>query len=427
MMINSIEASAFTPGTCYVAGTRYKMGDFTPYLYKTEDYGQNWTRITQGIPGEHFTRVLREDPKQKGLLYAGTENGMYISFDDGGHWLSFQQNLPLVPITDLTVKDNSLIVATQGRSLWMVDDLTVIHQALQKSARPEALLYKPKDSYRVQGRGGKASLTAGTNLSNGVIFHYYLKNYDAEKDTVAIEITEADGTLIKRFATTDKKNALKPQAGGNQWVWDMRYDGAERLKGMIFWSASFSGAKAVPGEYKAVLTVNGASQTQDFTILPSPKAEATIADMKAQFTFVKAVNTTVDKAHKAIKKIRALNKKLKDFEGNYKDEETAKTLISESKALRERLAAIEKALYQTQNRSNQDPLNFPIRLTNKLGHLNRLVTMNDFPPTAQDEAVRKELTLAVEEQLTLYQGLMEKEVKAFNANYKTLQLDYLKE
>ena len=149
--------------------------------------------------------------------------------------------------------------------------------------------------------------------------------------------------------------------------------------------------------------------------------------MKAQFTFVKAVNTTVDKAHKAIKKIRALNKKLKDFEGNYKDEETAKTLISESKALRERLAAIEKALYQTQNRSNQDPLNFPIRLTNKLGHLNRLVTMNDFPPTAQDEAVRKELTLAVEEQLTLYQGLMEKEVKAFNANYKTLQLDYLKE
>ena len=427
MMINSIEASAFAPGTCYVAGTRYKMGDFSPYLYKTEDYGQNWTRITQGIPEEHFTRVLREDPKQKGLLYAGTENGMYISFDDGGHWQSFQQNLPLVPITDLTVKDNSLIVATQGRSLWMVDDLTVIHQALKKSARPEALLYKPKDSYRVQGRGGKASLTAGTNLPNGVIFHYYLKNYDAEKDTVAIEITEADGTLIKRFATTDKKNALKPQAGGNQWVWDMRYDGAERLKGMIFWSASFSGAKAVPGEYKAVLTVNGASQTQDFTILPSPKAEATIADMKAQFTFVKAVNTTVDKAHKAIKKIRALNKKLKDFEGNYKDEETAKTLISESKALRERLAAIEKALYQTQNRSNQDPLNFPIRLTNKLGHLNRLVTMNDFPPTAQDEAVRKELTLAVEEQLTLYQGLMEKEVKAFNANYKTLQLDYLKE
>ena len=154
MMINSVDPSPFDAGTCYVAGTRYKMGDFRPYLYKTTDYGVTWKQINQGIPNEHFTRVVRADPAKKGLLYAGTETGMYISFNDGERWEAFQQNLPIVPITDLALKDNSLIVATQGRSVWIMDDLTVLHQLEKDDTK--AVLYTPKDSYRLSGRGGVA-------------------------------------------------------------------------------------------------------------------------------------------------------------------------------------------------------------------------------------------------------------------------------
>lgn len=425
MMINSVEPSVFDAGTCYVAGTRYKMGDFTPYLYKTTDYGKTWKRINNGIAAEHFTRVLREDPNKQGVLYSGTENGMYISLNDGVSWQEFQQNLPIVPITDLTLKDNSLIVATQGRSLWIIDDLSVVHQAIEEKKEVNFKLFAPKKSYRVSGSGGKSSLTAGTNLSNGVIFHYYLKDYDAKKDSIQIAISEKDGTPIKTFTNWDDENKLSPEKGGNQWVWDMRYNGAEKLKGMIFWSASFSGAKAVPGKYMATLTVNGSTQTQSFEILASPLSEASDADMQVQFEFVKKVNETVDQAHKAIKKIRALNKKLKAFQQNFKENGKAEDLIAQAKDLTDKLSSVEKALYQTQNKSNQDPLNFPIRLTNKLGHLNRLVTINDFPPTDQDEAVRKELTRDVETQMDIYNQLINTNVKAFNKAYKALSLDYL--
>ena len=186
LMINSIEPSPFDPAVCYVAGTLYKTGDFKPYLYKTSDYGKTWSIITNGIKSEHFTRVLRADPEKKGILYAGTESGMYISFDDGNSWNSFQLNLPIVPITDLTIKENSLIVATQGRSIWALDDLTVLHQIDQNTVNKEINLFKPKTSYRTRGRGGKETLTEGTNLPNGVIVHFNVKNFSPDKDELSI-------------------------------------------------------------------------------------------------------------------------------------------------------------------------------------------------------------------------------------------------
>ena len=186
MMINSVEPSAFDAGTCYVAGTRYKLGDFAPYLYKTSDYGKTWVKITNGINPEHFTRVVREDPKQKGLLYAGTETGMYISFNDGKNWQAFQLNLPIVPITDLAIKDNNLIVATQGRSLWIIDDLTVLHQ-LYNSNTTENRLFKPKDTYRMDGRSRSGSKTSGTNHPNGVITYFNLKDFK-DDDEVSLNL-----------------------------------------------------------------------------------------------------------------------------------------------------------------------------------------------------------------------------------------------
>ena len=424
-MINSIEPSPFDPGTCYVAGTRYKLGDYTPYLYKTTDYGVTWKTITKGIAKEDFTRVVRADPKQKGLLYAGTEHGIYVSYDDGTSWSSFQKNLPIVPITDLTIKNNSLIVATQGRSIWILDNLTVLHQLQPDSRNAQTLLFKPKESYRTKGRGGKSSLTAGTNLPNGVIVHYFLKNYDAEKDTVELQFQSEDGAVIKTYSTKDKKNKLEVKAGGNEFVWDTRYDGAEKLEGMIFWSASFSGAKAVPGSYKVRLAVNGKEQTQDFTILPDPRSESSVTDMQKQFDFVNEVNQTVDKAHKAIKNMREIRSKLKDFVKQNQSDSTATKLVAQAKTIQEDLLEVEKTLYQTQNRSNQDPLNFPIRLTNKLGHLNRLLTIDDFPPTNQDLAVKEELTAAVEVAMERYQQLIDSDVASFNEDFKKEKRNYL--
>ena len=427
MMINSVEPSAFDEGTCYVAGTRYKSGDFTPYLYKTTDYGKSWKLITKGIPTEHFTRVLREDPKQKGLLYAGTETGMYISFNDGQNWKPFQLNLPIVPITDMVIKDNNLVVATQGRSLWIIDDLSVIHQLGTNSAfaKAETTLLKPKPAYRMSGGGRSGSLTTGTNHPSGVVTYFNLKDYDAKKDTVSLTFFNTKNDTLKSYSTGSKEDKLTVEKGLNTFAWNTRTNGAERLKGMILWWASLDGPKAVPGNYKVSLNVNGKEQSQNFEILADPRAEASIADMQAQHDFISDINETIDRAHKSIKKIRKVNAQLKAFTSQYKDDERTKTLRDKAKEMQEKLGAIEKELYQTKNRSGQDPLNFPIKLTNKLGHLNSLVGIGDFGPTAQDIAVKNELKAAIEKQLQEFDTVINQEVTNFNTEFNALQLKYL--
>ncbi|AIM60380.1 glycosyl hydrolase [Cellulophaga lytica] len=426
-MVNSIEPSAFNEGTCYVAATKYKLGDFAPYLYKTTDYGQTWAKITNGINNEHFTRVVREDPKQKGLLYAGTETGMYISFNDGASWKPFQLNLPIVPITDLTIKNNNLIVATQGRSLWILDDLSVLHQLDENTKNATSILYKPKDTYRTKGgSSSRPSKLAGSNHPNGVITHFYINKLE-ENDNVKLIYFNKKGDTLATFSNKakEKNKKLKVKKGGNTFVWDTRGKGAEKLKGMIFWWASFNGPKAVPGDYNVQLVVNGATQSKDFTIVPDPRAEASIADMQKQYNFITEVNETVNKAHTSIKKMRKITAQLSAFEKQYKDTEATKELVEKAKTMREKLENIEKELYQTKNRSNQDPLNFPIKLTNKLAHINSLIGLDDFPPTDQDIAVKNELTVKINTQLTAFNKVLDDEITAFNTAFNNLKLNYL--
>ncbi len=426
-MINSIEPSAFNEGTCYVAATRYKLGDFQPYLYKTTDYGKTWNKITNGINQEHFTRVIREDPKRKGLLYAGTETGMYISFNDGVNWSPFQLNLPIVPITDLTIKEDNLIVATQGRSLWIIDDLTVLHQLDDQKKDMNSILFKPKDAYRTKGGTRKEpSKTEGQNHPNGVVTHFYVKDY-VEKDSVRLTYANLKGDTLATYTNGSKKKdkKLEVKKGGNTHVWDTQGKGAEKLDGMILWWASLEGAKAVPGTYKVSLNVNGTDQTQQFTIIPDPRAEVSVAEMQQQFDFVSDVNATLEKAHQSIKKIRKINTQLEAFTKQYKDNVATKDLVEKAKAMKDKFGAVEKALYQTQNKSNQDPLNFPIRLNNKLGHLNSLVALDDFPPTEQDILVKNELTTQINAQLQTFDALISKEIREFNDAFNTLNLRYL--
>lgn len=427
MMINSIEPSVFNEGTCYVAGTKYKTGDFSPYLYKTTNYGKSWTKITNGINAEHFTRVLREDPNKKGLLYAGTETGMYISFDDGKNWKPFQLNLPIVPITDITLKNNSLIVATQGRSLWILDDLTVLHQLYNNSnSNQELRLFQPKDSYRMRGGTVKNNKKSGTNHPNGVVTYFNIKDFDKEKDTVTLTYFDVKGDTIQTFSSANKKkNKLEVKKGANQFVWDMMYKGTEKLDGMILWWASLNGPKAIPGTYKVSLTKNGETTSQPFTIIADPRAESSLNDMQKQFDFIKDVNKTMDEAHNTIKKIRNINTQLSAFQKQYKGDKTVQDLLDRAKALKKEFKSIEEALYQTKNKSAQDPLNFPIKLTNKLGHLNALVSMGDFAPTDQDIVVKNELTQKINAQLSAFNALISNEIKAFNEAFNAKNLNYL--
>ncbi|WP_298951652.1 glycosyl hydrolase [uncultured Nonlabens sp.] len=427
--INSIEPSRYDAATCYVAATRYKLGDFTPYLYRTTDYGKSWKKITDGIPSEHFSRVVREDDQVQGMLYAGTETGLYISTDYGKSWKSFQINLPIVPITDLAVKNNNLIIATQGRSLWIHDDLGLVREAFSSSLarkQDENKLFKPKTSYRMAGNGRAGSLTAGANHPAGVQVHYYLHELK-EKDSVSLSFYDSKNKLIKTYATYDKKNKLKVKKGANSFNWNTVYDGAEKLPGMILWWANMSGPKAVPGSYKVELSINGKKQSQPITIIAAPNSEASDADMLAQFNYVNEVNATVDKAHKSIKNIRAFNKKLSAFEMLYGDreEQGVKDMIAMSKDMKKKFSKVEKALYQTKNRSGQDPLNFPIRLTNKLAHLNSLAQIGDFAPTSQSIEVKDELTAEIEKQLAIFDQVLQSDIKKFNEQFNALNLEYL--
>ncbi|PTX45124.1 photosystem II stability/assembly factor-like uncharacterized protein [Christiangramia gaetbulicola] len=421
MMVNSMEPSSFDAGTAYVAGTRYKLGDFAPYLYKTTDYGKSWKKITNGIENEHFTRVLREDPEQKGLLYSGTETGMYISFDDGANWKKFQLNLPIVPITDLAIKDNNLIVATQGRSLWIIDDLTLIHQ-LGKVDKDSNVLFQPKDSYRMSGSSSE-SLSAGTNHPAGVMTYFYLK--DPKDKKVKISYLNTSNDTIQSFSTTDDKNKLEVEEGANMHTWNMRGKGAERLEGMILWWASTEAPQAVPGTYQVVLEVGDEVLKKEFKILADANAETDIAGMQKQYDFISSVNKTVDKAHNSIRKMRDIEAQLEDFQKQYKGNEKVQPLIEKAKSLSKQLSEIENALYQTKNRSNQDPLNFPIKLTNKLAHLNSLVSIDDFPPTTQDIMVKDELTAEINAELDKFDSLLADEIKEFNRQFNEMDLNYL--
>ena len=424
-MINSIEPSAFDEGTCYVAGTRYKSGDFKPYLYKTTDYGKSWSKITKGINEEHFTRVLREDPENKNILYAGTETGMYISFNSGKNWKTFQLNLPIVPITDLTIKNNSLIVATQGRSLWMIDDLTVLHQNYISHDLQKNFLYKPKDTYRIAGgKSNRNKLTEGENLDNGVITYFNIPTY-TENDEVSLTYLNTNRDTIVSFGTKLKeKKKLNVKKGANKFAWNMYYDGASDFKGMVLWWASLSGPKAVPGNYYVDLNVNGEVISKSFNILIDPRSESSVLNMQEQFNFITSINQTVDKSHKSIKKIRNIKNQLSKFITEY-SENDVKDLIDKASVLEGKLSAIEKELYQTQNRSGQDPLNFPIRLTNKLAHLNSLVSMGDFQPTLQDIQVKEFLVQEIKKSLESFDVLMENEIISFNNLFNSNNLNYI--
>ena len=418
LMWNSIDIHPTQPGGAYVAGTLYKTGDFAPYLYKTTDYGQNWTRITNGIAPMHFTRVLRADPERAGLLYAGTEYGMYVSFDDGLSWKSFQLNLPEVPITDLQVRDRNLIVATQGRSFWIIDDLSPLHQLDATVAEADFHLFQPKPSYRMRRSrwGSRDPLLHGENHPNGVMFYFNLKNDPKEDDRISLEILEADGSLIKTFSSDAEKtkDKLDAKQGANDFVWDMRYADALSFKGLILYSSNTRGPVAVPGNYRARLTVNGESSEQEFEILKDPRVHSSLADLQAQFDFLIKVRDKLTEAHQTVIDIRKLRKDLDYLQGKLDKSAKTAALREAITSLRDASTVIEKNIHETRNEAYQDPLNFGIKLNNRLAYLATHESAGDFRPTDQGIAYRKEVSAQIDKEIAAFQALLEEQLPNIN-------------
>ena len=431
IQINSIEAHPTAKGAAYVAATMYKSGDFQPYLYKTSDYGKTWTKITSGIPETHFTRVVRADPKRPGLLYAGTEYGMYVSFNDGALWQPFQLNLPPTSITDLTLKNDNLIAATQGRGLWLIDDVTPLHQLSAPVAASKFHLFKPLPSYKMDGHGTPdIPKKTGQNHPGGVMLYYYLAQKQDSTSAVKLEILDASGQLIRTFANTDRdlrdknltkeekakaKKALLPTRKGlNRYVWDLGYPDASRFEGLILWGGGTQGAPAMPGTYKARLTLNQETQETDFVVLPDPRSNATPADLKAQFDFLRDVQQKLTETHDAIRDIRTMRGQLKSITAPLKGQENAKAVVESAGAIEKKMTAIEEQLYQTKNKSDQDPLNFPIQLNNKLANLASQVGSGNYRPTEQAEAFKKEVMEQINQQLLQFRMVKEQDIPALN-------------
>src|SRR5882724_3340028 len=349
IQINSIEASPNDPATAYVAATMYKWDDYKPYLYKTSDYGRNWKKITNGIPDNEFTRVIREDPNKRGLLYAGTETRIYVSFDDGEHWQSLQFNLPVVPITDLIIhkREKELVAATQGRSFWILDDLPMLHQLLDAggfNAVSETHLFKPKDSFRMPGGAGSPlppTATVGKNPSAGVVVYYSLKTKPTSD--LQLEFLDSSGESIRKFTARAARPAgaapgqaaagqmatppaeesegfgggrpalVTTDVGLNRFVWDMRYSEAVRFPGMILWAGETRGPKIPPGTYQVKLTADGKTLTQNLEVKADPRLTTTPADYAKQLELGLKIRDKLSETNNAILQIRDVRKQVEDL------------------------------------------------------------------------------------------------------------------
>ncbi len=415
-MMNCIEVHPTRKGAAYLAATSYKFGDYTPYLYKTTDYGKTWTLITDGIDPSHYTRAIRADPDRAGLLYAGTEWGMYISFDDGAHWEPFNLNLPIVSIRDLHVRDKSLIAATHGRSFWMIDDLGPLHQVNEAVAESKLFLYKPKASYRMAqgGRGAADPMKEGENHPDGVILQFVLNDF-TDSSAVKLEILERNGDLIRAFTQGGHGDEqLKVKAGGNRFVWDMRYPGFTEFPGMVLYSSPNEGPKAVPGIYRARLTLDGETSEQEFEILGDPRLDLSPEDYQAQFDFLMQVRGEVDRAHEAMLDISRVREDIDYLLEKTGDDDNLAPLRKEAESLKKDLGDVENKIHETNNQSRQDPLNFGIKVNNRLAFLMADQQRGDQKPTRSAQAVFHELKQELEGYLEELDGLMRERVPQLN-------------
>jgi photosystem II stability/assembly factor-like uncharacterized protein len=416
MMWNCIETDPFKAGAAYFVGTRYKSDDFTPYIYKTEDYGKTWKLITAGINPLHFTRTLRADRKKPGLLYAGTEYGMYISYNDGLNWKPFQLNLPGVPITDLTIKQNDLIVATQGRALWILDDLSVVQQMQASQIDKNLHVYDINPVYRMVTNPYASYFAtpvhAGANPPKGAVINFYAKAVtDSTKGSITI--LDKNRQVIRTYATDSKDAKMELSKGMNRFIWNLQYPEAEKIEGMILWNGAPSGITAPPGNYFAKVRVGNDSAELPFTVKADPNYKCTQEEYDAQFSFLKQVQGKFNEVQIGIRDIRSTRTQLNDFISR-QGKDCPKDVKQMADSISKQLTAIEERLYQTKAKSGQDVLNYPIKLNDKLSGVFDMANSGNMAPSKQAREVYADLATQCDDALSKLKQIIASDIPAFN-------------
>lgn len=385
--INTIELSNHAAGRAFIAVYKYRENDFRPYIFMTNNYGKSWKLLTNGengIPADHFVRVVREDPIRKGLLYAGTEFGMYISFDEGKHWQPFQQNLPVVSIADMQIKENDLVLATHGRAFWIMDDLSPLREMNGKLLEQSAFLFSPNTAYRTQ-LGNYRGAGAPDRAPSGALIHFYVN--EEQKDLpVRIQIVDPFGKNRVTYATKpDRKNGERPlsaKAGLNRLEWNLRYEAPETQPGSRFSLANLSGVKATIGLHTVVMEIGEERYQKNFEVKPDPRWTQTQEDLQAQHELTVQVMGLLNTCHETIGEIRDLRSQINTIKKRLDKDGTTSTAFNDlSKAVLGQLDNLEKSLIQTQSESGQDPINYPPMLDDQMAYLYSIVNGQDDRPT----------------------------------------------
>ncbi len=443
--ISIIEPSLFDAGTAYVAARRYRLDDFTPYLYKTSDYGKHWKEISTGMPANGSVFVIRQDPKDRNLLFTGTLTGVYVSFNDGTLWQSLQLNLPHVPVRDMAIQKNAndLVLATHGRSFWILDNIEVLRHLTPKIEGDSAFLFQPEKTWLTKGYGfHRPGMTIGENPPNGLVLFYYLKEAPQKGQTVKLSLLTQKGDTIASFSnktnrlgkpvhvsdrfysdtTKTRPGVLPAKKGQNRYVWNLRYPDATHVPGAVIWGGSMAGPKIVPGTYTAALSVGGKTISRPFKVILDPRYQVSQEALQKQFDFLMRVHKKLDETDKAILKIRKVKDQINGYLSRLKGFDKMDTLKIAAKPLLGKLTGIENRLMQTKSHASEDPLNYPVKLNNKLASLASTAGSSYHLPTRQEYEVFDELSRQVEAQLKILHPLLNKQLQNFDALVKSLHV-----
>jgi photosystem II stability/assembly factor-like uncharacterized protein len=428
--ISQIDASPHDAGTAYVAVDRHQSDDVRPYVYKTSDYGKSRVKISKGIPDGTFVRAVREDPKKRGLLYAGTETGVYVSFNDGADWRSLQLNLPTAPVHDLVVKNNDLALATHGRAFWILDDVSPLRQYSDEIAKRDVHLYTPATAVRFQNPSDEPPkpVLVGQNPPAGALIYYFLK--DKPKGETTIEILDSAGSVIRKYASNkaeeldepltpeDKKpeKQIKTEAGLNRFVWDLRYTGSGHVPDYYLWEYKDGsrGPLALPGKYQVRLTVDGKSQTAGFEVTLDPRVAVSEADLRKQFDLLIQVRDELSRVYNVVNQIQDVRAQVDGLTKRLPDNATVKPMLIAATALDKNLLAVRDDLTQMKIKSNEDSLAYPQKIDSKLAGLAMAVGEGtDSAPTEAEYQVFEKLKRQADDSIAHWAEIQKTELADF--------------
>lgn len=463
--IRTLEPSPHDPATCYLAATRYKLDDNRPFLYKTTDWGATWTSISNGIPVDDFTRVIRTDPGQAGLLYAGTETGIYVSFDDGANWQRWRANFPITPVYDLLVKENDLVAGTHGRSMWVMDDLTPLQQFAAELATqattPAVHLFQPRTTYRLlpdlfaayfgsgegrayglglgknaivdskRGEEGQMELTvldAGKGAAQGAVINYYLAAAPAVETMVKLEILDSAGKVIRIFNAKpngydkldDKDKALNPgpwvatRAGVNRFVWDLRHEGATKVRGNKTAGEAAKGPFVLPGDYTVRLTMGETVLTETFAVVNDPRVKTTAQELAAQSKVLHTIFDKISAIHSNVNTLRDVRSQVQSWADRLAKKTKGGAVVEAATKLVKELDAIEDTLILPGEQEDTFGLAQPARLNAKLSSLIPIMGSADRLPTKQAQELYGRYAKTADDQLTKLHTLLNDDLETLN-------------